>query len=45
MVHFKGGQTLKNILVSSKDKDTMTKKNMSSIGTDVITLTVMKGPF
>ena len=26
-VHFKGGQTLKNILVSSKDKDTMTKKN------------------
>ena len=26
-VHFKGGQTLKNILVSPKDKDTMAKKN------------------
>ena len=26
-VHFKGGQTLKNILVSPKDKDIMTKKN------------------
>ena len=26
-VHFKGGQTLKNILVSPKDKDSMTKKN------------------
>ena len=25
IVHFKGGQTLKNILVSPKDKDTMTK--------------------
>ena len=26
-VHFKGGHTLKNILVSAKDKDTMAKKN------------------
>ena len=26
-VHFKGGQTLKNILVSPKDKDTTTSKN------------------
>ena len=26
-VHFKGGQPLKNILVSPKDKDTMTNKN------------------
>ena len=26
-VHFKGEQTLNNILVSPKDKDTMTKKN------------------
>ena len=26
-VHFKGGQTLKNILVSSKDKDVMVNKN------------------
>ena len=26
-VHFMGGQTLKNILVSPKDKDSMTKKN------------------
>ena len=26
-VHFKGGQTLKNILVSPKDKDAMAKKN------------------
>ena len=26
-VHFKGGQTLKNILVSSKDKDKITSKN------------------
>ena len=26
-VHFKGGQTLKNILVSPKDKDIMAKKN------------------
>ena len=26
-VHFKGGQTLKNILVSPKDKDDMAKKN------------------
>ena len=26
-VHFKGGQTLKNILLSPKDKDSMTKKN------------------
>ena len=26
-VHFKGGQALKNILVSPKDKDSMTKKN------------------
>ena len=26
-VHFKGGQTLKNFLVSPKDKDSMTKKN------------------
>ena len=26
-VHFKGGQTLKNTLVSPKDKDSMTKKN------------------
>ena len=26
-VHFKGGQTLKNILVSPKDKDIMTNKN------------------
>ena len=26
-VHFKGGQTLKNILVSPKDKDTMTNKS------------------
>ena len=25
--HFKGGQTLKNILVSPKDKDSMAKKN------------------
>ena len=25
-VHFKGGQTLKNILVSPKDKNTMAKK-------------------
>ena len=27
LVHFKGGQTLKNISVSPKDKGTMTKKN------------------
>ena len=27
IVHFKGGQTLKSILVSPRDKDTMTKKN------------------
>ena len=26
-VHFKGGQTLKNILVSPKDKDAMAKMN------------------
>ena len=26
-VHFSGGQTLKNILVSPKDKDILTKKN------------------
>ena len=26
-VHFKGGQTLKNILVSPKDKDSMASKN------------------
>ena len=26
-VHFKGGQTLKNILVSPKDKDGMVNKN------------------
>ena len=26
-VHFKGGQTLTNILVSPKDKDSMTEKN------------------
>ena len=26
-VHFKGGQTLKNILVFLKDKDTLAKKN------------------
>ena len=26
-VHFKGGQSLRNLLVSPKDKDTMTKKN------------------
>ena len=41
-IHFKGGQTLKNILVSPKDKDTMTKKTVSSICTDVIRLTVMR---
>ena len=26
-VHFKGGQTLKNVLVSPKDKNSMAKKN------------------
>ena len=41
-VYFKGGQTLKNIIVSSKDKDTITKKTVSSIGIHEIRLTVMR---
>ena len=41
-VHFNGGQTLKNMLVVPKDKDTVRRRTVSSIGTDEIRLTVMR---
>ena len=35
--HFKGGTTIKNLLVSPKDKDPMSTKVVPSIGTNVVT--------
>ena len=39
--HFKGGSTIKNLLISPKDKDPWSPKVMPSIGINVGTLLVM----
>ena len=39
--HFKGGRTIKNLLVSPKDKDLWSTKVVPSTGTNVVTTVVM----
>ena len=41
-VYFKGGKTIKNLLVSPKDKDNIKKKVMLYTGSDVTRLTARR---